>query len=177
FRMASCAFCGETILFGGVTEGDLRFCNTICQSKGQVLSAAARVPDTAAANLARQIHMSPCPRCQGPGPVDVHTSYWGWWALVFTRWGSHQHGSCRRCALKSQSGNLALSVVLGWWGFPWGFLFTPVQVVRTAFAIVVPPNPGEPSAKLVQVARVMIASQPAGQGKQGSAAGTWEAAS
>jgi hypothetical protein len=46
--MAKCASCGETILFGGVTQGALRFCNAACQYKGQALAAAAVVPEHAA---------------------------------------------------------------------------------------------------------------------------------
>ena len=79
--MARCASCGETILFGGVTQGNLRFCNAACQSKGQVLAAAAVVPEQAAHANARELHQSNCPKCKGPGPIDVHTSYWVWSAL------------------------------------------------------------------------------------------------
>jgi hypothetical protein len=60
---------------------------------------------------------------------------------------------------QSQLGNLAFSAGLGWWGFPWGFLFTPVQIVRNIKAMVSPPDPAEPSAKLIQVARVQLASR------------------
>jgi hypothetical protein len=157
--MARCATCGETILFGGVTQGNLRFCNTVCQSKGQALAAAAVVPEHAAQARARELHQSNCPKCKGPGPVDVHTSYWVWSALALTRWGTQQQLNCRGCAIKSQFGNLLFSGVLGWWGFPWGLLFTPVQVGRNLVAIFAPPDPSQPSAKLVQVARVQIATK------------------
>ena len=171
--MASCAACGETILFGGVKAGELRFCNANCQSKGYLLSVAARVPESAAVDFARRIHLGQCPRCQGPGPVDVHTAYWVWSALAFTRWGSQQQVSCRGCAVKTQAGKLALSSLLGWWGVPWGLIFTPVQVARNTIAIASPPKPDEPSAKLVQIARVQLASQPQGP-QEVSAAQTWE---
>src|SRR5712692_9519771 len=132
--MASCAYCGTTILFGGARQGELRFCNSKCQSKGGVLSVAARVPEGAAQNLALQIHAGLCPRCKGAGPVDVHTSYRVWSALIVTQWQSFPQVTCRRCAVKSQVGNLAFSALLGWWGFPWGLLVTPVQVVRNVVA-------------------------------------------
>lgn len=32
--MAKCDNCGKTILFGGKTEGDLRFCNETCREQG-----------------------------------------------------------------------------------------------------------------------------------------------
>ena len=148
--MARCAACGETVLFGGVKQGELRFCNSLCQQNGQVLVASAMVPEHAAQTCARELHQSNCPRCQRPGPVDVHTSYWVWSAIAMTRWGSQQQMKCRRCAVKSQVGNLFFSGILGWWGFPWGLIFTPVQVGRNFVVLFSPPDPSQPSDKLVQ---------------------------
>jgi len=157
--MATCAYCGKTILFGGVQQGELRFCSAICHDAGHILVAAATVPESAAQNLAREIHSGVCPRCQGSGPVDVHDSYWIWSALAFSRFASPQQVTCRRCAFTSQVGNLVFSAILGWWSAH-GLLITPVYIVRNVIAIVSPPDPSEPSPKLVQVARVQLASQP-----------------
>jgi hypothetical protein len=158
-KMPSCSCCGNMILFGGVKQGELRFCNATCQSNGYLLWAASVVPEDAVRNLADKIHRGPCPRCQGDGPVDAHFVHWVWSALALTRWGSRQLVACRGCALKSQFGNLAFSAGLGWWGFPWGFLCTPVQIVRNIKAMASPPDPSQPSANLIQVARVRLASQ------------------
>ena len=160
--MVTCDYCGKTVLFAGVKQGELRFCNAGCQSKGQVMAAAARVPESAAVSLAQEIHRGRCPRCKGPGPVDIHTAYWIWSVLVFTQRGSRTQLSCRRCAVKSQVGNLASSALLGWWGFPWGLVYTPVQIIRNLIALVSRPNPAEPSDRLVQIARIQLASQPMG---------------
>ncbi len=157
--MASCAYCGETIVFGGVKAGDLRFCNAKCLDRARVLAAAAPVPEETVAEFARQIHEGPCPRCQGPGPVDVHMAYWVWSALAFTRWGNRQQVSCRKCAVKSQAGRLTLSALFGWWGFPYGLFITPVQIGRTVMALASPPRPTEPSARLHQVARSYLTAQ------------------
>jgi hypothetical protein len=157
--MASCAACGQTILFGGVQESDLRFCNSICQSKAGAVRAASAVPETAAKALADQIRMGLCPLCKGPGPVDVHLSHWVWSAIAMTRWGSKQQLSCRRCAVKSQLGNLAFSGTLGWWGFPWGLVMTPVMVSRNLMAIFSSSERSEPSPRLVQVARMQLGAQ------------------
>ena len=158
--MATCAYCGETILFGGVKTGELHFCNQGCQSKGGMLAAAVSVPEDAVENLARQIHSGSCPRCQGPGPVDVHRAHWVWSVLVLTRWGSRQQVSCRRCAVKTQAGQFAFSTVFGWWGLPWGLIMTPIQLCRTASEIFSPPKPAWPSPKLYEIARTYLASQP-----------------
>jgi hypothetical protein len=150
--MATCASCGKTIESGGIRLGDRTFCDGPCLDKARALEgppAAAR----GAGGAARQIHSGPCPICRGTGPVDVHDTYWVWSAVVFTRWGTRPQVSCRRCAIKSQVSGILQSFALGWWGFPWGFILTPVQIVRNAIAIFTPPSPDEPSPRLRAIAR------------------------
>ena len=168
--MATCAYCGETIVFGGLKAGPFRYCNAKCQDKARVAAAASPVSEEAITVLAQQIHSGPCPRCQGPGPVDVHMAYWAWSALAFTRWGNRKQVSCRRCAVKRQAGRLIQSALFGWWGFPYGLLITPVQVWRTASHMMFPPSPTGPSAKLHEVARSHLLShpQPSTAGAQGA---------
>jgi len=151
--MANCASCGKMIESGGIRLGDRLFCDGTCLDKARMVEGAMPTSGRGVANSARQIHSGPCPICQGPGPVDVHDTYWVWSAVVFTRWGTRQQVSCRRCALKSQVGGIAQSAVLGWWGFPWGLVLTPVQIVRNVIAIFTPPRPDEPSARLRAIAR------------------------
>ena len=151
--MATCASCGKTIESGGIRLGDRSFCDGTCLDKARMLEGAPPTAGRGVANSARQIHSGPCPICRGPGPVDVHDAYWVWSALVLTRWGSRQQVSCRRCAVKAQVGGIARSAILGWWGFPWGFVLTPVQIGRNVIAILNPPSPEEPSDRLRAIAR------------------------
>lgn len=158
--MASCASCGQSILFGGLRDGELRFCNETCHSNAVAVRAALTVPEGEAKSHAEQIRMGPCPRCQGPGPVDVHLSYWVWSAVAFTRWGSQQLVSCRRCAVRSQIGNLVFSGAFGWWGFPHGFLITPLMITRNLAGIFSSTERPEPSPRLIHFARMHLGSQP-----------------
>ena len=157
--MKSCSYCGESILFGGIKQGEFLFCKPECRNSALILPAAAAVAEGDAQARAQQIHMGACPRCQGPGPVDVYSSHWVWSGLAFMRWGSQQRLSCRPCGFKSQVGNLLFSSFLGWWGFPHGLLITPVQVAKNVMGIASPPDPSLPSAKLIQVARIQLASR------------------
>ena len=160
--MASCASCGTTILFGGTKVGTLQFCNAKCLEKGNSLAEAAQriaqVPDSEAINYARRIHAGLCPKCSGNGPIDIHTSYLVWSALIMTKWQTKSQISCRPCGVKSQASNLLLSTLVGWWGFPWGLIMTPVQIIRNILVLVSPPNPSEPSQMLIQESRIQIAS-------------------
>ena len=73
--MAKCNFCGSSILFGGVKDGKYRFCNEACHRGGANLLAAELIPFEVVDQEARQVHQGECPKCAGPGPVDVHTAH------------------------------------------------------------------------------------------------------
>ena len=62
--------------------------------------------------------------------LDIRISYWVWSAVVVTRWGYESKFCCRRCATKRQLMSVGSCLLLGWWGFPWGMLITPLQLYR-----------------------------------------------
>jgi len=51
------------------------------------------------------------------------------------------------------------SLFLGWWGFPWGLLLTPIQIGRNVFGMVRPPEPSKASSQLEKIVRMTLASQ------------------
>ena len=156
--MARCDYCGSRILFGGARDGDLRFCNARCQQTGTLLKISRQIPDDVIQKRLWEVHQGRCPVCQGNGPVDVHTSHQVWSALVVTTWKSQPRISCRRCGIKSQVQGLLISLVAGWWGFPWGLIFTPVQIVRNLGGLFNGPEPMKPSAQLEKLVRMNVAS-------------------
>jgi len=158
--MATCAYCGTTILFGGATVGELRFCNQTCAGNGAAVIAATRVAPHEVEKEVRAVHQGNCPQCQGPGPVDVHVAHKVWSALAFTSWGSKPRLCCRSCGRKHQLGSAAFSLVLGWWGFPWGLIMTPVQVTRNLSGMFGGPNPESPSPALERIVRLHMVSRP-----------------
>jgi hypothetical protein len=157
--MAKCDYCGSRILFGGVKEGGLRFCKADCAMEGYWLRKISAMPAELIDERTHSVHQGPCPQCAGPGPVDVHVGHRVYSALVFTRWSSHPKICCRRCARKMQLGNAAFSLVFGWWGFPWGFILTPIQVGRNLAGLVglSGPKPDFPSPGLHQIVGVSSA--------------------
>lgn len=158
--MAKCAYCGTTILFGGKKVEDLTFCSTKCLTKGQVALVARTVPDDLVVSQARTVHAGPCPVCnQKRGPVDVHTSHKVASFILMTSWSSNPRVSCRSCGVKAQFGGLLYSLFLGWWGFPWGILMTPVQVTKNIFGMLRSDTSVNPSEQLEQIVRMNIAVQ------------------
>jgi hypothetical protein len=156
--MAKCAYCGSTI-FGGVREGNQRFCNTKCRKNAYILSVSKQVPTDVLERQVEEIFRGNCPKCRGLGPIDVHKVHQVWSALVLTRWTTNAQVSCRSCATKSQLGGAFFSFVCGWWGFPWGLILTPVQITRNVVGMVRGPDPSKPSDDLRKLVQVNIGLQ------------------
>jgi hypothetical protein len=163
--MAACSACGSTILFGGNSNGDLRFCNARCQSKGSLIILARRLPPDLVKERTRSVYHGACPKCQGPGPVDVHVSYRIWSAVFLTSWKNTPRVSCRHCGVKSQLGDAAFSLALGWWGIPWGLIITPVQMIRNIVAMVRGSSADGPSASLERMIGLALAAEMVKQGQ------------
>ncbi len=159
--MATCVGCGSTILFGGFDDGGIRTCSARCREAGVLHAAAARVPEPEAQARARALQRGPCPACGGrEGPVDLHLSYRVYSLIFMTTWQTRPALSCRPCANRRRLGDALFSLVLGWWGVPWGLLATPVQIGRNVMGLLRAPAPeGQPSAALLQAARLELAAR------------------
>jgi len=156
--MAKCSYCRSTILFGGRQEGDLRFCNAACQEKGVLIRLAKQLPADLVEEAVRTTHSGSCPKCQGRGPVDVHTSYRIWSALFLTGWSSRPQVCCSSCGWKAKLGDACFCLVLGWWGFPWGLVITPVQIIRNLIGLATGLDPRKSSDKLRNMVSVQLAA-------------------
>ena len=157
--MSKCDYCASTIIFGGKRDANGRFCNQKCQARGALLAISRQLPEANVQEEVWKAHQGPCPKCNGAGPVDVHVSHKVWSAVFLTSWSSTPQISCRSCGMKSQAAASAFSLVLGWWGFPWGLIFTPVQIGRNIYAIASPPDSTKPSAQLEKIVRMSMASR------------------
>jgi hypothetical protein len=147
------------ILFGGVRGGGQTFCNQRCYQSWQAVAVSQQVSPDVIQKRVWEVHQGLCPKCHGSGPVDVHTAYQVWSALLLTSWKNEPQVSCRACGRKRQVTSLVFTLVAGWWGFPWGLIMTPVQVVRNLRGILGGPDPQQPSAQLEKAVRLSIAQQ------------------
>ncbi len=155
--MRKCACCGTGIFIGGRKVGDLDFCSSKCASNAQLIQVASQVPDDMLDEYVRKVHEGQCPHCKGKGPVDVHMSHQVWSALLLTSWKSKQKISCKSCGIKSQFAQMFISLLFGWWGFPWGLIMTPVQIIRNVVEMMGGPSPLRPSDKLRFLLRLNMA--------------------
>src|SRR3954447_4850735 len=157
--MGKCAHCGSVIAFGGVREEQSLFCGKGCRDKSPLTAAAGQLPDGFVREQAAKVHAGACPKCQGRGPVDLHTSYSVWSAVVLTRWSHRTEMCCRSCGRKAQLRAAGFSAVMGWWGFPWGFFLTPTQLIRNFVAMFSGSNSEQPSEKMVELVRARLSAQ------------------
>lgn len=147
--MAHCNYCKSIIFIGGKKQGDLRFCGNNCFLKGQYLLYTEKLPSKTINDLINTTHQGACPKCHKKnGPVDIHTSYKIWSFILVSYWQAEPEVSCRTCGVKAQLSGTVSSLLLGWWGLPWGIIMTPIQATRNVLALVVSPNPFRPSKKL-----------------------------
>ena len=168
--MAKCGYCESTIVMGGARTGNQRFCNTRCQQQAHLLSLAKLVPPDVLEQQVQEVFRGQCPKCRGRGPVDVHKFHEVWSLLVMTRWATSQRICCRSCATKRQAAALVFSLFCGWWGFPWGLVLTPVQIVRNVAGMFGGPDPSRPSENLRKVTQVNLGLQMAASSQQNRAA-------
>lgn len=156
--MPSCNYCGTYLLFGGSRsqKGDA-YCSDDCLSRGVLLDFAERISPEVLESKIQEVAAGRCPQCHGPGPVDVYVSYRIWSALVLTSWSSVPRICCRSCAVKNGLSGMLYSTVLGWWGFPWGLLGTPIQLLRNLGAIAGGPK-SRPSPELRKMLKVALAA-------------------
>jgi hypothetical protein len=130
--MAKCDACGSTIIFGGIQQGNYHFCSEACLEKENLMIIGGSTME-GSLNAGFQ---GKCPKCGGEGPINIHTSYFVWSALIFTSWKSTPNICCKSCGVKDQALSAVGSFFLGWWGLPWGIIMTPVQIIRNIAAII-----------------------------------------
>jgi hypothetical protein len=157
--MAKCDYCGTSILFGGVRNGNQRFCNNKCARNAAVLAVSQNIPEGDIDRRVEEVWRGNCPKCNGLGPVDVHKFYQVWSILVMTRWSTGTQVSCRSCATKRQLGAMGFSLFCGWWGIPWGLVLTPIQITRNIVGMASGPSSSAPSADLKRLVKVNLGAQ------------------
>jgi hypothetical protein len=131
----------------GTTLGFLHSREETCGDRGELESTSPSKQDTIAEQV-RSIHQGRCPKCGGPGPVDIHTSHQVWSAIFFTTWRTQKELCCKSCGVENQVGAVLFCVLLGWWGFPFGLILTPIQIIRNLWAIFCGPDPRYPTKAL-----------------------------
>ena len=157
--MAKCSACSKTIVFGGVRDAEDRYCNQKCVERGKIDRVQAALPAELLQQYVSEIHQGSCPKCGGPGPIDVHTSHTVLSMLIITSTRAHQQVSCRRCGNRAKLTAAISSGVFGWWALPWGLLMTPLQIARNLKGMAATPDASWPSQQLAHLVKLDLANR------------------
>jgi hypothetical protein len=158
--MAVCDCCNKSFSLFGVSENGYTYCSAKCKDQAQALLKALDGfnPQEIDAYIER-VHSGPCKQCGQSGPVDFYQSYRVFSVIIFTRWTTHNHFVCRLCARKEQLKSLAYSALLGWWGFPFGLILTPIQIIRNVVGLADSSDRSHPSVRLQKLLKLNLARQ------------------
>ncbi|HTV35554.1 MAG TPA: hypothetical protein VMF12_03910 [Xanthobacteraceae bacterium] len=157
--MAVCDYCSKRFGLFGVHENGYSFCSAACRDRTrQLLQSLDAVAPQEIQSYVDHARAGPCKGCGGSGPVDLYQSYRVYSFVVLTRWSTQNHFVCRSCAPKEQIKSLALSALFGWWGIPFGLIFTPVQIVRNIAALAGKAG-GHASQRLQNILKLNLARQ------------------
>ncbi|SFK97047.1 hypothetical protein SAMN04487938_2714 [Lysobacter sp. cf310] len=155
-----CDRCGKSCGVATVHDGGQTFCGPACREHMRIMEAAADYDDDAVHRHAQTLQHGPCPHCQRQGsPIEVRRSYHVWSALFITRWGTTSKVRCRACGIRANLLDAGYSATLGWWGFPFGLLMTPVQILRNLGEMVMRDRARPPSPELLEFARADLGLQ------------------
>lgn len=155
----ACPTCGLSVLFGGVKDGDKKYCSKKCYEADEINRIAKKIPNDTVITQTNKIRNGICPVCQGHGPIDVHKSYFIYSVIIYTSYKTNEHIVCKDCARKRQLSDLISSSILGWWGIPFGIIVTPIQIIKNIMAIFSHPGQSEPTELLTQRMRQMLAAK------------------
>ncbi len=79
-------------------------------------------------------------------------------AIFLTELERKQEVCCQSCGHHLIVSAILSSCVLGWWGFPFGLIMTPIQILRNFVRLQSPPDPSRPSVLLEDAARIKMAA-------------------
>lgn len=157
--MPACGTCNKTILFGGTKYAGRTYCNARCANAAAQQEVAQRdIPPQILAQEIADVHDGPCPRCKKERRVDLYKAHWVWSVIILTRFSTSSVLCCRACGRKHQVYQSLFSLFLGWWGFPFGLIITPIQIIRNIVEFAKPESVN-PSAELASAVQASLAQQ------------------
>jgi hypothetical protein len=156
--MGPCYTCKRTVAFGGIKDHGFRFCSKPCHArKAAFIDSLASVPVASIDAEVMKIRNGRCAKCGKAGSIEFHKSVFVWSAILITRMSESTFIGCSTCARKAQALSSAGSFLVGWWGIPFGLLFTPAALIANAYHMVRSGPRAQPSSHLKDYARERLA--------------------
>lgn len=167
--LEKCSGCGTRILAGGVKSQGGTWCSEQCLQKSVCRTVDNAVPADVMQSAVMATFNGNCPRCGGPGPIDVYSATKLTGMLLMFTIAHPQHVGCASCGRMHRLKAAGHNLLAGWWGprcFIANLFVLPWQLISAALIR----QPTEPSPALVHLVKLDIASRAASlQADQSSA--------
>jgi hypothetical protein len=154
----ACDYCGASARQKPVLDEGQRFCSKTCLHRARLSEAAVDITEQDVELAAMTMRSGACPICGDRStPVEVRYRYTAISYIVFTRYKTMSQCCCLTCARKENRKAMLITFFLGWWGFPWGLLFTPTAIFSNLMAMFEMRSADEPSEALLKEAKYQLA--------------------
>lgn len=152
-----CDFCGKGVFPPSFSAEGQKFCNVDCFHTSRLRQATVDISAAHALEHARHLKSGPCPRCakQHQNP-DMHKSHFITSVFIVVTTSTKSAFTCRPCANRNNLWAILSCVTLGWWSLK-GLVLTPFHVISNTWEILSRREAREPSAELVDWARLRLA--------------------
>ena len=153
-----CDYCGDSAKINFLLNEGQRFCSALCLRDARISEAAVDLSDATVLQAARKIRSGACPVCNSMAtPVEVRYSYTATSVIFMSNQETKTRLCCVPCGRKENRGGLLVSFFIGWWGIPWGPIFTIAALFGNFKAMFEMMADEEPSDELIKLAKNQLA--------------------
>ncbi|MES2038319.1 MAG: hypothetical protein V4495_10795 [Pseudomonadota bacterium] len=154
----NCDFCGDSAKINFLLNEGQRFCSHRCLQDARISEAAVDLADATILQAARKIRSGACPVCNSMAtPVEVRYSYIATSIIFMSNQETKTRLCCVPCGRKENRGGLLVSFFIGWWGIPWGPIFTIAALFGNLKAMFEMTSDEEPSDELMKLTKNQLA--------------------
>jgi len=153
-----CDYCGDAAKINFLLNEGQRFCSAQCLRDARISEAAVDFDDATILQAARKIRSGACPVCSSMAtPVEVRYSYTTTSIIIISNQETKTRLCCVPCGRKENRGGLLVSFFIGWWGIPWGPIFTIAALFGNLKAMFEMMSDEEPSDELMKLTKNQLA--------------------
>ncbi|MBC3917698.1 hypothetical protein H8L32_09460 [Undibacterium sp. CY18W] len=153
-----CDYCGNSARYKPVLDEGQRFCSKKCLHHARISEAAVDLTEPMILLAAGKIRSGACPVCDKMNtPVEVRYAYTAMSFIVVSNQKTKTRLCCVQCGRKENIESMLVSFFIGWWGIPWGPIFTIAALFENLKAMFEMTAIEEPSDELLKAARYQLA--------------------
>ncbi|MFZ6756765.1 hypothetical protein ACO0K9_06055 [Undibacterium sp. Ji50W] len=153
-----CDYCGKSARHKPVLDEGQRFCSKTCLHHARVSEAAVDITESMILLEAGKIRSGACPVCDKMNtPVEIRYAYTATSFIVVSYQETKTRLCCVQCGRRENLESMLVCFIVGWWGIPWGPIFTIAALFGNLKAMFEMTAIEEPSEELLKAAKYQLA--------------------